>query len=402
MNREKKISIYLFIVLLVSQSGMQLPFLSFMKGNNQIILAGLLWFVGYFLFHKRNKLAGHLLAMKLFGILLSAIIISTIMAYSFWGQDFITSILLYRHNIWIIYLPLILYIKPTQRSISSSLFAFTVLSLSVWLGQIIGIIPVTLRESIWGEVIDEVNEFGGRAVYGIRIITFAFYLFLAEMAYKFTKKNLIKVLVTFITIVFASQRALLLFALPIMAYTFIFKVNIKRSYKTAIAFLFMIAAIVFFVQTSDIWISFIEETVDQLGDKDYNRWMAVDYFLNNYNSGPLTVIFGNGFLSMHNYGGRLIHELGYRGIFIDDIGMLGVWVRYGVIPILVTYYIIIKVVKAKNMPLFMRFICIHIGLLPTAWTLIGPHIFVLILMIYFYCINIEHKAKYITIPNNSR
>ena len=87
MNREKKISIYLFIVLLVSQSGMQLPFLSFMKGNNQIILAGLLWFVGYFLFHKRNKLAGHLLAMKLFGILLSAIIISTIMAYNFWGQD---------------------------------------------------------------------------------------------------------------------------------------------------------------------------------------------------------------------------------------------------------------------------------------------------------------------------
>ena len=188
MNREKKISIYLFIVLLVSQSGMNLPFLSFMKGNNQIILAGLLWFVGYFLFYTRYKLARHMLAMKLFGILLSAIIISIIMAYNFWEQDFTTSILLYRHNIWIIYLPLILYIKPTQRSISSSLFAFTVLSLCVWLGQIIGLIPVTLRESIWGEVIDEVNEFGGRAVYGIRIITFAFYLFLAEMAYKFTKK----------------------------------------------------------------------------------------------------------------------------------------------------------------------------------------------------------------------
>lgn len=387
MNSETKISIYLYLVLMVNQSGMQIPFLNFLQGNSQIILAGLLWLVGFILFYKRNRFSKHSYGMNMFWTVVLALVMSIIMAYNFWGQDFKTSILLYRHHIWILYLPLMLYIKPTLKSISTAFFALTITALCVWIGQATGFIQVTFRESIRGEIIDETNEFGGYSIYAVRIITFAFYIFLYEMAMKFSSKSLIKVLITFTVILLASQRALLLFALPLMAYTFIYKIKLKRTYKTIIIFTFIVAVIVFFAQTKDVWLSFINETTEQLGDKDYNRWMAVDYFFNYYNSGLLSAIFGNGFLSMHNYGGRQLHELAYGGIFIDDIGMIGVWVRYGIIPLVLTYYIVIKVLKSKTMPLYMKFICIHIGFLPTAWTLIGHHYFVLIFIMYLYCIN---------------
>ena len=387
LSEERKISIYLYIVLLVNQSGVQLPFLNFMTGNNQIILAGLLLVIGLFLFYKRRRMPAHSLGMKFFWWLLVAIVVSIFMADWLWGQDFRTSILLYRHNIWLLYLPLLFYIKPNVKSISNALFAFTITVGLVWIGQAIGLITVNFRESIWGEVLDGRNEFGGYNMPGIRIACFSLYLFLGEMATEYSATKLLKVIIASVVVVLSAQRAMMLFALPLTAYVFLFKMKISTPKKIAVAIIFSVFAITFFTRTGDVWNSFISETTEQLGDKDYNRWMAVDYFLNNYSKNTLSLLLGNGFLSLKNAGGRLVHELGYLGIYIDDIGMLGVWVRYGLIPIVVLYYIVVKVLLSKSMPLYMKLMCIHIGFLPTSWTLVGFHYFVFIFLIYFYCLN---------------
>lgn len=387
LNEEKRISIYIYLVLLVSQSGMQLPFLNFMTGNNQIILAGLLLVAGLFLFYKKKRLSTHALGMKIFAWLLVALVFSVFMAYLQWGQDFTTSILLYRHHIWLFFLPILLYIKPSVKSISDALFALTLTALFVWIGQSMGFIHVNFKETIWGEVLDEKSEFGGYSMYGVRLVAFSLYLFLGEMATRFTKINIAKVIIALVAVVLSAQRALMLFAIPLTAYVFLFKIKLSAGKKTIISLLFSLLAIVFFVKTSEVWLSFINETTDQLGDKDYNRWMAVDYFLNRYSDGGWPLIFGNGFLSMKNAGGQHIHNLGYLGIFIDDIGMLCVWVRYGIIPLIILYYIVIKTLLSKHMPLYMKLACIHLGFLPTSWTLVGAHWFVFIFLIYLYCIN---------------
>ena len=391
MADERKISIYIYSVLVVAHSGMQLPFLSFMKGNNQTILAIFLLIAGFALFYKRKRLASHRLGMKLFWLLVVSLAISIIMAYHTWGQSITTSLLLYRIHIWIMFIPLLLYIKPSLNSISDALYAFTITALLVWVGQQIGVIPIEFRESIWGRTLDESDEFGGYGIIGARVITFSLYIFLFEMANNFTKTNIIKVVLTLIGVILTTQRAMMFFALPITAYTFLFKINISRNKKVAIGFIFLFFAAIFFTNTIEIWQMLIEETSEQMGDKDYNRWLAVDYFLYKYNSGILTSIFGNGCLSLHNAGGMLIHNLGYIGIFIDDIGIGCVWVRYGIIPIILLYYIIIKTLKSKQMPLYMKYACIHIGLLPTAWTLIGHHWFVLIFIIYLFCLNLSNE-----------
>ena len=393
LSEERKISIYLYIVLLVNQSGVQLPFLNFMTGNNQIILAGILLFIGLFLFYKRKRLSTHSLGMKFFWWLLAALVLSVFMAYLEWKQDFTTCFLLYRHHIWIFFLPLLFYIKPSVKSISNALFAFTLTALFVCLGQIIGLFPPPIHETITGVIMDGTNEFGGYGIVGARLVTFSLYMFLGEMALKFSRKNIIKVLIALIAVVLTAQRSLLLFALPITAFVFLFKVKLSAGKKIAISLLFLIIATIFFVNTSEIWLSFLTETTDQLNDTDYNRWLAFDYFFNKYSNGLLPLILGNGFLSLKNAGGQLIYNLGYSGIFIDDIGMVGVWVRYGIIPFIVLYYIVVNTLRSKTIPFYLKLMCIHIGFLPISWTLIGPHYFVFIFLIYLYCLNKDLLSK---------
>ncbi|MBR5595992.1 MAG: LPXTG cell wall anchor domain-containing protein [Paludibacteraceae bacterium] len=391
LNEDNKISIYLYFVLLVSQSGMQLPFLHFMEGNNKYILAGLLLIAGLFFFYKKKRMPGLFLGMKFFWWLLIALVVSVVMAFIEWNQDFTTSILVYRYHLWLFFIPLFFYIRPSVHSISNALFAFAITSCIVCVGQMIGIFPIPVVETIWGDEMDTLNEFGGHGIVGVRLIAISLYLFLGEMATKYTKKNVFKVLVALTAVILSAQRAMMLFALPITAYVFLFKIKMSVTRKIAISFMFSIVAIVFFVNTGDIWLSLISQTTEQLGDKDYNRWLAVDFFINKYNKGTLPLFFGNGLLSLKNAGGRLLYELGYLGIYIDDIGMLGVWVRYGIIPFVVLYYIVVKVLLSKTMPLYLKLMCIHVGFLPTSWILLGPHYFVLILLIYLYCLNLPSK-----------
>lgn len=382
LSKENKLSIYLYLILIVNQSGVRLPFLNYMTGNNQIVLAVLLLLVGFLFFRKEGRLHYHWLGMRLFWWLLTALVLSIFMAYYEWQQDYSTSILLYRHHIWLLFLPLFLYVKPSVKSISDALFAFTITSGLVWVGQVIGILPVTVHETITGVIMDGTDEFGGHGVVGVRIVTFSLYLFLWEVSLKLSKINILKVLIAIIVVVLSTQRAMLLFALLLTAYVFIFKIK-----KVSISLLFTISALLFFINTQEIWLGFIDETTAQMGDKDYNRWKAIDYFLNHYSKGFMPKYLGNGFLSLKNSGGVLLYNLGYDGIFIDDIGMLGVWVRYGLIPLLIVYYVVIKIFMSKSSPLYMRLMGLHIALLPTSWTLIGPHYFVLLFLIYLYCLN---------------
>lgn len=401
MSNDKQISIYLYLVLLVSQSGMQIPALSFMTGNNQIFFAIPLLIIGLYKYNSRGRIANHSIGMKFFWTLIIALFLSIIMADFFWGQDIITSMVLYRHNYMLLYILFFLLAKPSLKSISNALLAFTLTALIVWIAQAAGIFSVNHREDIWGTTMDATNEFGGYGIYGIRIIVLAFYIFISEMISKFSLKNFIKVAIALLTITFAAQRSMYLFVFPILAYAFIFKIKTSKINKLAISFVFISGAIGVLLYTSDIWISFITETTEQLGDNDYNRWKAVDFFVYKYNANILTAIFGNGFLSLRNAGGVAIQDLGYSGIFIDDIGMLCVWVRYGIIPVILIYYLIIKILKTKEMPLYLKFISIHIGLLPTSWTLVGPHCFVLVVMIYLYCLNLNKRNNKISTINTT-
>lgn len=393
MKSDKALSIYIFLVLFVFQSGMKIPLFFFLSGDYKYILAVILLIIGAYFGIKRKKLSSHSLGLKIFWWLLIALACSIIMADLVWGQSYGISIELYRNNIWILFLPVLLSLQPSMKAIENALYWLVITALIVWVGNVTGVIPPVFHETIWGEVMDGTNEFGGYAVPAERMMAFAFYFFLGNLTTKFTKKNIFRTTLAFILVLFTAQRSLIFISLPILIYAIFFKMNLSRNKQILIAFSLVVILSVFFVQTQEIWIGFFEETQNQLGDKDYNRWKAVDYFINDYGNGTFTTLFGNGFLSLRNRGGQALLELGYSGIFIDDIGMIGVWIRYGLIPLIIQYYLVIKVLLSRTMPISLRFFCIHIGVLPTAWTLMGPHYFAFILLIYMYCYFKDKKNK---------
>lgn len=392
-NKENSLTIYIYIILLVWQAGMKIPFLDFLQGNMQIIIAVLLLLIGTYHFKNKKSLFS-LRGDNVFKLICCSLILSVITAYFFGGQDFSTSILLYRHHIWLLFLPLFFRIRPSLKSISNSLYIFTITSIFVCLCQMIGIFSVNvISTNIWGEEVEvSPNEFGGYGIVGDRTIVFALYLFLHELVYNYNWNNLLKVFVAFVAIILSTQRAMLLFALPFTLYVLLFRIQVSSSKKNLLFIIFSFASLLFFSYTIDIWQSLLLETTTNINDKDYNRRLAVDYFLFNHNNNIITTIFGNGFLSIKSMGGRFIYNLGFRGIYIDDVGMIGVWIRYGIIPIIVLLYILKRALFTKSMPLYMKFISLHIGLLPTAWTLIGPHYFVLIFLIYLYYFNINKPS----------
>lgn len=391
-NKENLSTIYIFLVLLVWQAGMKIPFLNFLHGNMQIILAVILLIIGSHYFKNKNNYQFSTSGNNVFKLILCSLILSIITAYIFGGQDFLTSFILYRHHIWLLFLPLFFKIRPSQKSISNSLFYFTITSILVCLCQMLGIFSVNAGSNIWGDEVEiSQNEFGGYGIVGDRTIVFALYLFLYELAYNYNRNNLLKVLLACVAIILSAQRAMLLFALPFTLYVILFKIQIKSSKKFLFFIIFTIASLLFFSYTIDSWQALLLETTTQINDKDYNRWIALDYFLFNHNNNIITTILGNGFLSIKSIGGKLIYDLGYRGIYIDDVGMIGVWIRYGIIPIILLLYILKRVLLKKSMPLYMKLISLHIALLPTAWTLIGPHYFVLIFLIYLYYYNMNNS-----------
>jgi len=104
-------------------------------------------------------------------------------------------------------------------------------------------------------------------------------------------------------------------------------------------------------------------------------------------------IFGNGFPSGGNSSlGVLMWKNFERGIFASDLGMIGMWVDYGIIPLIAIYAVLINVLRRKYMPLAMKFISLHIILVPTIfhfWT--NPGIALFVLIIY---LNAHYTEKY--------
>lgn len=75
-----------------------------------------------------------------------------------------------------------------------------------------------------------------------------------------------------------------------------------------------------------------EKTVDD-GKKDI-RYIAATYFATEFSPSPINQILGNGMGHERSNYGQFIKHLGQKGLFIPDIGIIGIYAYFGVIPII--------------------------------------------------------------------
>ena len=113
-------------------------------------------------------------------------------------------------------------------------------------------------------------------------------------------------------------------------------ISLSPVKKTFIAIIFVLAGLV--VLNSDLPLvqGLQEQTTDDLGQgKDYIRVQAAKYFLTEFSPNTTTGVFGNGvaYSGVSNYG-AFVDMLQYtQEFFLSDIGIITVYVQFGVLAI---------------------------------------------------------------------
>jgi hypothetical protein len=123
----------------------------------------------------------------------------------------------------------------------------------------------------------------------------------------------------------------------------------KVQTKFVVIFLIALCIIPIFFIFQDIINNMFAVTVKQSANSQSNiRVKAAEFFLFKFNHNPLWMIFGNGIPAGHSGYGIAIERLAKStGLYLNDIGLIGDFFRYGILYVVVMLFIFIKMAVTK-------------------------------------------------------
>lgn len=322
------------------------------------------------------------------------IMLSVIPAYLFYGQPITQSLITYRAQYLIFTIPVLFVISPRFEEIVKSLFLFSFLLLGVNLLIKINysLFVINDRKIEYLSQLGELNTL--TKVGGIEYITIPLFYYLQQIKEKFNVLSFIKVLFLLFVIFIVENRSTLFPAIIFALYTFIF---IKSKYKPIIWIAISAIGIYFVMHNLEVFTSLIEQTSEELGNQDYNRNKAWNYFLYSYSPHWLCYILGNGLLSAHY--SPIILLLMEDGIYNSDVGFIGYWNQFGIIPVITIFMMYFSVLKNKKQyPFFMKLIVVYSLICSLTTIYYGQDVKILHLALFYYLFyyfkkNIQIRSK---------
>ncbi|MCM1140158.1 MAG: hypothetical protein NC453_16455 [Muribaculum sp.] len=226
----------------------------------------------------------------------------------------------------------------------------------------------------------EATSFDEAMLNGFSLLTISMYFKLQELKDSWSMPNFIYVAFILTFLLLIGNRSTFFVALILNAYMFM---RIKAPFKLGL--LTLIAAIgVYFMYDSVI--DMIDETKTQLDNADYNRNKAFEYFI--YSSCPniCCTIFGNGFLSSHATDQMAF--LREMGIVNSDLGFVGYWNQFGLIPIFVFLYLYLRTIFKRRFPIYLKLVSIQTLACALTISYFGnlAHMLFFIMFYYLYCL----------------
>ena len=213
-----------------------------------------------------------------------------------------------------------------------------------------------------------------------------------EYIKNFSWKVFIEASLLLVFIFLYQNRSMLLGVVPLFIYS-LFK--FRSTSKIYILIVLSVLLILGVIYTSDIWIKLINTTQSNLNETDYNRWKSLAYYFYEYSNSWFCYIFGNGFPSGGNsMMGNVMWSNFTKGIFASDLGMIGMWVDYGLIPLIAIYSILASILKNTYYPMYLKFISLHIIFVPTIfhfWANPGISFFVILIYLHAYYSELNRK-----------
>lgn len=269
-------------------------------------------------------------------------LISFIPAYRYYGQHLYYSVIVYRPFFGYFALFVLLSVKPTKQELKRALYAFSVIYLVVTL-YVTFVKPdlVELQERVdFIQKGDFVHMLSG-VEYAVLAFIFALDDFRNQR--RMSWPHLLWSLFIFFIVFLPQNRTTIMasFVIVLVA-TFSGRSASRRLVAEVVMGFFALAVL---VVAGGYLMGLVTETVQQLSDPDYNRVKAFTYFTSLPN-GWMSIFWGNGFIS--GYVHPIMAQLMQDGIFYADMGLLGFWFLFGIIPVGTILYYVFRGLSRKH------------------------------------------------------
>lgn len=375
----KKIYLILFIILCLEAWGVKLiPFLS---ASVWLILqiAYLLW--GYIHWSRLEyKSFGkyYLRAFKWIGV---GIILSMIPAWLYYDQSFFASIIAYRRQFLWLAIPVLLRIAPSEDDVIGALKMMVLL---MWGVLILRMFAPSLLY-IDADMLEKYQTTGYYGyILGFSLVVIPMYYYIGRIKDEGLSniKTLFWIIICY-AFLFAIKNRSILFSSSVVILIYLLRMRSRN--KPIIIFLAVLAIGLFMYATSDAWMTLLNRTQVNIADENYNRNIAYTYFLTEANSHFLQYVFGNGFISTHT--SPLVLNLHSRGIYNSDVGFIGFWNEFGILPIIAFIYMSMLAMYDKAVPSYVGMIGLTVLLCAPTISYYGhiAHSLLFIIMYYQIC-----------------
>jgi len=338
-KKRSYVEVWIFLLLLFSVNFFEIVPITNAVGVNGAFTFYLLSLFFMFTFNRRAWIRDSARWLIPLGWFLVGILLSFIPALIYYGQSFSQSFFTNRRMFELAAFPILIALRPDERELRTPLYAFSVLYLVVCFFVTYFAPNLVLHDDSRAFVED------GNFVHtlpGIRIVFLAYVFAVNRAVRQVDVRNLAVVLLEFIVLFIAQNRTTLIAAVLVLALV-IYLMRMNMNKLILMAFIGA-AAVVIAVYTAGQWEALYRETVSQLTNPDYNRTKSIVYMFSS-REWP-RYLFGDGFISANV--NPLLHVLQESGIYHSDVGFVGMWHQYGIIPVLTVIVMTVKGLSRKK------------------------------------------------------
>lgn len=356
-------------------------YLRFSNLNNQLFLLLFLPaipIIVWFIFKKNRYL--FTLPMNLLTI---SIVVSMLMANVFWDQKPMTSV--YGAALPVLGYTFYYYLMAKAISIKTVESIIVVIGVMFIVFFLFSFSVYPIRIFAYKETND--REFLRLFLYGDGFL-FLFYFFaINKFLFNKNKLWLVLALLAYLCVILNQTRVYIVATAAITLWYFIRSKGmfLKVATVSIIVVGFLILPQLDFIQGLQ------KKTQSDLGNTDeYIRVKAGKYFLNKFQQSPFTRIFGNGLYADNEsrYSKEIIRLQTERGFYVQDVGLVGLYVYLGLVGLVAYAMIFYRSLKTKlvekydYLKMFMIFIIC--SCMTTDSTFSGSYVFPIVFTLYLY------------------
>lgn len=385
----KKIIYLLILFVLICNEWSIIPMGLWSADVHFILLYGFVM-MGFILFRKNKMVLFKRYGKTYYALIILGILLSVIPAYVYHGQGIVQSLITSRTQLCWLFIPLLYKISPSEEEIFKLAKYASILITFICLLKFISMDLFVIDEEVKYKMSKGEYPY---EVLGYWMYTLPIFMNLQKIKHNEGRfLNNMTAIILCLVMIFIMQNRSTLFPVTIFVlYTII--LGTKSKNKFFVILFSAIVSICAIIYTKDVWLDLFTETTEQLDDSDYARAIELTYFLSpEANPGFLTYILGNGMISKNTHSWvELLHE---AQIFNSDVGFIGFWNYFGIMPIIIFLVTMLMPIFGKKYPYYLKLWGAQMLICALTISYFAASIYCFYYSIFFYLLFLNKQLKY--------